>query len=186
MQEQAMTAAILTQVHLAYNDYQTKQGEYATAQADAVPAQAGLASELKAAAAKAKAWLALAELKQSETALVGVLGADVLPQGHAALTQTQLSTRLSQRMEKDYAVALNQWTVYAANQIAVPDAISALPGLQLVAYEPSLPIEIPLAQKLSARSNVGDQGVSRVDPKSFLPVSHWQVKSLLDAPITEP
>jgi hypothetical protein len=165
MQRQAMTAAVLTQVHLAYNDYQLARAEAIT-----TPSQAN----------STKVWSNYAVLMQS-------LGADALPPDAERLEKTRLSAIIGSRLEKTDPVAIQQWILYTGNQSAPPDVGvngPELPGLQLVSYTaPSLPVEIPLAQKLSSQPNVNGR---RVDSSAFVRISHGQIQSLLDAPISEP
>ncbi len=70
-------------------------------------------------------------------------------------------------------------------------ALKELPGaktgnlpqdMTLVAYQPD--VAMPLAQKIGAQTSTRNGDISR-DPASFLQVSRWQVRSLLDAPISE-
>lgn len=190
MQDQSLSAAILTEVHLAYNDYRLRQGEFSTAQAESV----GGIGDLESVTARARSWLALSRLYHSEMTLINSLGADVLPDRFDAMGVSHLAAALEKRIDTDYASALSQWSVYAANQavtelpqVADVPSDSAPHDVQLASFTPVRDIMIPLAQKLSARTDIsGDLSNAIVNPESFLRVSRWQVQSLLDAPISEP
>lgn len=167
IQQQAMTAAILTQVHLAYDDYQSARTQMI---AQATPT------------AVSKAWDKYATLMQS-------LGADALPEDADRLNPAQLSAIVMDRLQKTDPEAVHQWVQYAQNQFPVQNSEKIrelIPGdMTLVSYMPN--VSMPLPQKISVKTgNNADQGRFAVDQASFLHVSHWLVKSLLDAPITEP
>lgn len=168
MQQQAMTAAVLTQVHIAYNDYTA-----ARAAMKAVPS----AESTK-------------DFWNRYTILMQSLGADAMPQDAGHLNTAQLTAIVTERLQKTDPAAINQWV-----QLAKAQTMEQNPGLAvgmnkelpndmtLVAYQPD--VMMPLAQKIGAQSS--EKGGSFIaDPSSFLKMSRWQVRSLLDAPITEP
>ena len=161
MQQQAMTAAILTQVHVAYNDYAAAR---ATMKATPTPETI------------AQTWQNYAILMQS-------LGADAMPQDAGHLNTAQLNTIIISRLQKTDPAAISQWVQYARAERT--DGIKQgdlSPNLTLVAYQPDA--TMPLAQKIGA-INGSSHGDIAQDPGSFLKVSQWQVRSLLDAPISE-
>lgn len=158
MQQQAMAAAVLTQVHLAYNDY---AAALATMKATPTPE-------------------AVADVWNHYTILMQSLGADAMPQDAGHLNTAQLSTIINERLQKTDPAAISQWVQYARAEITTGITTGVLPeDMTLVAYQPD--VTLPLAQKIGAQNN---GGIAK-DPASFLQVSRWQVRSLLDAPISE-
>jgi hypothetical protein len=159
MQQQAMTAAVLTQVHLAYNDFAAAR---ATMKAAPTPET-------------------VAEVWNHYTILMQSLGADAMPQDAGHLNTAQLSTIITERLQKTDPAAISQWVQYARAATETGSTTGALPeNMTLVAYQPD--VTLPLAQKIGAGPHNGD--IAK-DPASFLQVSQWQVRSLLDAPISE-
>ncbi|MDB5491235.1 MAG: hypothetical protein JWO78_1084 [Micavibrio sp.] len=161
MQQQAMTAAVLTQVHLAYNDYAA-----ARATMKATPTRE-----------------TVAQVWNNYTILMQSLGADAMPQDAGHLNTAQLSTIVNERLLKTDPAAISQWVQYArAERPAGAKTGDLPPDITLVAYQPD--VTMPLAQKIGAQNNIKGGDIAR-DPASFLRVSSWQVRSLLDAPISE-
>ena len=168
MQQQAMTAAVLIQVRVAYNDY--------------TAARAAMRAMPSAESAK--------DVWDRYTILMQSLGADAMPQDAGHLNTAQLITIITERLQKIDPAAINQWVQLAKlqtmeqNQGFSVGMNEGLPkDITLVAYQPD--VTMPLAQKIGAQSSERDSSFT-ADPSSFLKVSRWQVRSLLDAPITEP
>jgi hypothetical protein len=193
LRQQALSATIMAQVHLASERYDmamdsVRQYQFALSDDRTLPGQLrGLASETRARLASIAA-------RESYNGLLDTLGVDMLPDHAGSMTLADLSSTMESRFRSTTPDLLD--VLIAEANDSSPDTKIAVahrefyqhPDIVPAAFHPtSLALKIPLAQKIFRQENPSESVFHSFSGQMRpLKISESGVRNLLDAPITEP
>ncbi|MGZ9107274.1 MAG: hypothetical protein ACXW4B_00440 [Micavibrio sp.] len=181
LQQQALSAAIMAQAHIAYAQYQSALKEREAVQKE-LRSDSGtdpVLNSLETAAAEAQTYLAEAKLQNAYGRFLDSIGADPLPDNAGQLSVAKLSSALQKQAEANTQISPGNFPDPVAEH-----AVSTAPILQKVGFAlPRTPPRIPPAQKISLKKPPKQLPYARV---ALLNITDRQIQTLLKAPISEP
>jgi hypothetical protein len=181
LQQQALSAAIMTQAHIAYAQYQNiyQEQEAAKKELNSDSGPDAVLNSLKNATAAVQAHLARAETQIAYNHFLDSIGADLLPDNAGQMNVAELSSTLQKQSEKNTPSPFGLSTHRDAEQ-----TVAEYPLLQKVKFAlPQTPPRIPPAQKISLKKQSKQLPYARV---ALLNIPDRQIQTLLKAPISEP
>ncbi|GEM_PF-6633322 len=174
LRKNAISAAILSQIHIAHAQYQSAQVRLETLQAQDEPTDT-----LQHLSHRARIYLTQTEAQNHYNDVLSALGLNILPEQASAMPTATLAHALQTRINGLNPVAL---THMVTPQSMLAMNIEAGLPLELVRFAQIPPERIPLAQKISVQRDTAINAA----PSRFLSISKKQLQSLLNAPISEP
>lgn len=173
LRQNAISAAILSQIHIAHAQYGASQKRLETLQAQDEPQGA-----LQNITHRARIYLTQTEAQNHYDSVLTALGIHVLPDDSATMPTMTLAKAIDARSHSMNPVALAH--MVAPQSILAMNVEAGLP-LEAVRFAPLMTERIPLAQKISVQRDT--PAIST--PSRFLSISKKQLQSLLNAPISE-
>ena len=172
LRQNAISAAILSQIHIAHARYQTAQHRLETSQAQDEPTDT-----LQNLSHRARIHLARTETQNHYDAVLTALGINIMPDQAATMPAPALAHALQMRIDGLNPVSLAQ--MVTPQSMLAMNIEAGLP-LEPVRFTPAE--RIPLPQKISVQHDTGPIQA----PSRFLSISKKQLQRLLNAPISEP
>lgn len=174
LRQNAISAAILSQIHIAHTRYQGAQSRLASLQAKDEPQDT-----LQNLIHRARLALARTETQNHYDDVLTALGIHILPDQMTSMPTEKLAAALQARIDGLTPVALAQ--MVTPQSMLAMNVAAGLP-LEQARFTDGMPERIPFAQKISVQRDIEIAST----PSRFLSISKRQLQSLLNAPISEP